>query len=118
MIVGCPDCGTRYAIDETVFAGSDGKRRLRCADCGHLWEHGLAEHAPAAVASASTGPLAATAAGEPVAVPPPLVVAAPEANPEAKTEAKTESKTEVLTAGAAPPVAAPDPLSRPPVSAA
>lgn len=98
MIVGCPDCGTRYAIEETVLA-ADGKRRLRCANCGHLWEH-----APAASDSgtAAAPPLVATAAGEPVAVPPPLVVAAP------------ESKTET---DAAPPLGAPDPLSRPSVSA-
>lgn len=94
MIVGCPDCGTRYTIDDAVFAGSDGKRRLRCADCGHLWEH---------------APLAAAAAGEPVADPPPLVVAAP--------ETKIETETQAKPADAAPPLAAPDPLARASVSA-
>lgn len=38
MIVICPECTTRYRVDEDAFGPSSG-RRVRCAQCGHVWVH-------------------------------------------------------------------------------
>lgn len=35
MIITCPSCSTRYALDP-LAVGTDG-RRVRCARCGHTW---------------------------------------------------------------------------------
>jgi predicted Zn finger-like uncharacterized protein len=37
MIVVCPQCRTRYLVDPRAL-GADG-RRVRCAQCSHIWHH-------------------------------------------------------------------------------
>jgi predicted Zn finger-like uncharacterized protein len=37
MIITCPACKTRYTVDDATI-GADG-RRVRCADCGHVWHY-------------------------------------------------------------------------------
>jgi predicted Zn finger-like uncharacterized protein len=62
-IVACPACATRFQVIAAALGGGAG-RRLRCANCGHLWHHraeptlagGPASAAPAAVAAATFGP--------------------------------------------------------------
>lgn len=36
MIVTCPECKMRYAVDQKALGGGAG-RRVRCASCGHVW---------------------------------------------------------------------------------
>ncbi len=35
MIITCPNCATRYSLDETNIP--DGGRQVRCAQCAHAW---------------------------------------------------------------------------------
>lgn len=45
MILTCPNCETRYSADEAQFPATG--RKVRCAKCGHVWQHILqAESAP------------------------------------------------------------------------
>lgn len=41
MILTCPSCSTRYLVAEGAI-GPNG-RRVRCANCGHLWEQAAEE---------------------------------------------------------------------------
>ncbi len=41
MILNCPSCSTRYLVAEGAI-GPHG-RRVRCANCGHLWEQSAEE---------------------------------------------------------------------------
>ena len=38
MIVTCPNCRTRYLVDDAAL-GSATRRRVRCASCGNLWTY-------------------------------------------------------------------------------
>jgi predicted Zn finger-like uncharacterized protein len=40
MIVTCPNCQTRYRVDDTEL-GAATERRMRCASCGHLWRYSI-----------------------------------------------------------------------------
>ena len=62
MIVRCTACATRYLVDSTAL-GEDG-RRVRCANCGHVWHQ-----APTADAPEESG-LAATPSPAPLNRPP------------------------------------------------
>lgn len=88
MIIACPDCQTRFQVDDSALASSAGGRRLRCASCGHVWSFaapsiepedaiGRTAAAPAAAAASREEPgfvrAAAAAATEPAA---PLLSAA------------------------------------------
>jgi predicted Zn finger-like uncharacterized protein len=62
MIVACPQCRTRYLVDPRAL-GADG-RRVRCAQCSHIWHH---KPPPEALAELET------VAPPPPAEPPPRV---------------------------------------------
>jgi len=38
MILACPACRTRYQVDDRALARPAG-RTVRCANCGHSWQH-------------------------------------------------------------------------------
>ena len=50
MILTCPSCGTRYRAESASFAPPG--RNVRCAKCGHVWFHAVAE--PEAATPATT----------------------------------------------------------------
>jgi predicted Zn finger-like uncharacterized protein len=61
MIVICPNCKTRYRVDDAVL-GEAAERRVRCASCGNLWSHSTrAEAVPAAFAGLTAEGATATA---------------------------------------------------------
>ena len=66
MILTCPDCATRYFLDEAKLGAAG--RKVRCASCGASWK-----------AEAETEPLDLT----PAVAPPPVPVAVAEAVPRA-----------------------------------
>lgn len=70
MIVACPNCATRYQVDDGALRRPGG-RRLRCAGCGHTWQY-----RPEPLLSPSP-PEPAPSAPEPAA--PPLAVPLTEA---------------------------------------
>lgn len=46
MILTCPSCGTRYRAEAASFTPPG--RNVRCAKCGRVWLHAVAEPEPAA----------------------------------------------------------------------
>jgi predicted Zn finger-like uncharacterized protein len=79
MIIACPECGTRYSVDDAALAAAGG-REVRCAHCGHRWQNAPAGEeeavvAPVAVAEASPE---SPAAAEPLTAVPPPVLKGPE----------------------------------------
>jgi predicted Zn finger-like uncharacterized protein len=71
MIVTCPNCKTRYLVDDAVL-GEAAERRVRCASCGNLWTYSSkAEASSAALAEPTAdGAMATTTpAGRPLAGP-------------------------------------------------
>ncbi len=134
MIVRCQQCGTRYAVQDNLVGGT-ANRRVRCANCGRLWQY--AADAVAIAASAETATATATvlspaAASAPPAAPtalPPLLL-----SPQADTEPSLPSigrpsldgpsldepsldREPRLRAETEPSHAAADPLTRPSVAA-
>jgi predicted Zn finger-like uncharacterized protein len=61
MIVTCPNCQTRFLVDDAIL-GEAAERRVRCANCGNLWHHSTkAEAIPAAPGEpTAAGAMAAT----------------------------------------------------------
>lgn len=49
MILTCPSCGTRYRAESASFAPPG--RNVRCAKCGYVWFHAVAEPEPTAIAA-------------------------------------------------------------------
>lgn len=62
MIVTCPACETRYAVDDAALGGADG-RRVRCADCGNVWHYSPEGAAIQKAIAELTAEAGATAAG-------------------------------------------------------
>jgi predicted Zn finger-like uncharacterized protein len=54
MIVVCPQCRTRYLVDPRAL-GADG-RRVRCAQCSHVWHHKPPPEALAELATVAPPP--------------------------------------------------------------
>jgi len=68
MIIACPSCSTRFAVNAAAFPAAG--RKVKCARCAHVW-HALPE--------AETEAAPARAAAPPAAdVPPPPAVARPQ----------------------------------------
>jgi predicted Zn finger-like uncharacterized protein len=72
MRLSCSNCLTEYEIPDAALAGRT--RTLRCAHCGHQWQHEAAMEAAAGVVAA--------AEPEPEPEPAPVAEAAPEVTPE------------------------------------
>jgi predicted Zn finger-like uncharacterized protein len=49
MILTCPSCGTRYAIDASKFPPAG--RNVRCAKCGHSWHQAGETPEPAEISA-------------------------------------------------------------------
>ena len=71
MIIVCPSCSTRFAVNAAAFPAAG--RKVKCARCAHVW-HALPEAAeapaPARAAAPAPVPAAAPAAPAPAAPPP------------------------------------------------
>ena len=128
MIVSCQQCGTRYAVEDNILHGT---RRVRCANCGRVWQHSLVD----AAVAASAEPAAPAAADNPTPTGPeaPLLLLPPAEGERALTGLEGPSldrpsldrpsldrpsldQEPRLQADAASP-APPDPLARPSVAA-
>jgi predicted Zn finger-like uncharacterized protein len=64
MILVCPACQTRYKVDDEALKRPSG-RAVRCASCGHSWQHRTSQTPPLArlrerVEAAERGELAPT----------------------------------------------------------
>jgi predicted Zn finger-like uncharacterized protein len=77
MILTCPSCDTRYAVDGSKFPAAG--RTVRCAKCGHSW-HQAAEAAEGEIAPEPSAP-APDEAPEPGPVMHPSVADAPMSDP-------------------------------------
>src|SRR5215471_6364808 len=72
MIVTCPNCETRFLVDDAALGEGRG-RRIRCASCGNVWRYSaeaaalhaaveeLVAEAEAHAAATGAGPGAASA---------------------------------------------------------
>jgi predicted Zn finger-like uncharacterized protein len=71
MIVTCPNCATRYLVDDASLGDAAG-RRVRCASCGNLWTNSTeveASRAAVAELTAEAAMATSTPGGAPVAEP-------------------------------------------------
>jgi predicted Zn finger-like uncharacterized protein len=71
MILVCPTCRTRYTVEDEAVSRSSG-RTVRCANCGHSWQHPVA---PPAALLRLRERLEAAAPAPAAAVPRPAITA-------------------------------------------
>lgn len=69
MILTCPQCATRYQIDDSKFPAEG--RKVRCTKCGHLWFQAAPapEPKPAGVTAAGASAAAQAQTAQPGAAP-------------------------------------------------
>lgn len=104
MIIACPECGTRYTVDDAAVGAVGSERRLRCAHCGHRWRLVVAAGAEAAVVAPVAEP---DVSPHPVAAPEPLTA----------VPASESTGPKALAGDAPSPPPAPSVLPRPSVAA-
>jgi predicted Zn finger-like uncharacterized protein len=65
MIIACPACATRFLVDDAALAAAAGRRRLCCANCGHVWRHRQETNPLGVAAPADAPPVVEPAAAAP-----------------------------------------------------
>lgn len=76
MIIACPSCSTRFLADAEALSAR-ASRRIGCANCGHVWDHG----APEAATTGTRLARAVVPSGTPEPSPPRHIVAAAPGEP-------------------------------------
>jgi predicted Zn finger-like uncharacterized protein len=86
MILTCPSCATRYAVDEAKFPPAG--RKVRCAKCGHVWFQAGPASAldPGLIAQIASAPAAGAPAPKTAPEPAPEPAHLPERVAEAAAE--------------------------------
>src|SRR5579864_4151596 len=68
MILTCPNCATRYTVDDAKFPAAG--RKVRCAKCTNVWFQPGPGAEPVAAMAAAAAPASAPISA-PVSTPPP-----------------------------------------------
>jgi predicted Zn finger-like uncharacterized protein len=104
MIVTCPNCETRYLVDDAALGDVAG-RRVRCASCGNLWNYSSeAEAIHAAVAELTAEAAMATTTPQGAGAGPPLseLGSEPGRSEPGRTEPRIDRSIEFGTRSAGP----------------
>ena len=84
MILTCPDCDTRYTVDDAALGGAEG-RDVRCTKCGKVWhyspERPASREPVTEIAAAALGPAITTAESPPPSRIPPALAPSPPTPP-------------------------------------
>ena len=94
MILTCPNCATRYTVDDAKFPAAG--RKVRCAKCTHVWFQPGPTAEPVPVAAMAEAP-----AGAPISAPASSPVSAPAASSPAASARIVERVAEAMPAPAA-----------------
>ena len=68
MIVSCPNCNTRFRVEDAALADPAG-RELRCANCSHRWRYVPEPAEPPTETTSAAAPLVAPPNPEPTLAP-------------------------------------------------
>ena len=112
MLLVCPKCSSRYAVDDALFG--DVARFVRCSSCGHGWTQPAAAAAPALPPMSRRAAVSAPRPAQTTATvqPRPEPVAAPRAAaPAVSPQPPTPSPTTTPATPTPPPAVAPAALS-------